>query len=159
MEKDFYWNGLSIDIIENDNFRSARKTNYLIADALTLDYKEAFEKYNLPKQIDYLSIDIEPSINTLNALKKLPLDEYRFSVITFEHDYYSGDPHNVLGESRKLLTSLGYKLVATNISNSGTQYPFEDWYVDPTVVSNDIIEKVINDDDKVKFCEDIILNN
>ena len=43
-----------------------------------------FKKGIIRKQIDYLSLDIDPSEATLAALKKLPLDDYRFSVITYE---------------------------------------------------------------------------
>ena len=50
-----------------------------------------FLRKNYPKQIDYLSLDIDPSEATLAALKKLPLDEYRFSVITYETEVYRAE--------------------------------------------------------------------
>lgn len=159
LEKSFDWKGLSIDIVENQHYKLVRKNGYLVADALRTNYLELFEKYEFPKQIDYLSVDIEPSINTFTALKKLPHKDYRFSVITFEHDYYSGDPYNVLPESREFLKSLGYKLVGTNLSCEGTDYPYEDWYVDPNVVSNEIIEKFFKDDDSVINGDTYILNS
>jgi len=158
LEKDFDWTGLSIDILENSSFKSFRKNGYVITDALNTDYTELFEKNGLPKQIDYLSVDIEPSINTFTALKKLPHNDYRFSVITFEHDYYQGDPYNVLPESREFLKSLGYVLIASNISSIDTSYPYEDWYVDPNVISKELIDRFLNDDDSVIFCDDYLLN-
>lgn len=159
LERSFEWKGLSIDIQENPNFRFVRTNDYLIADALNIDYNEILERYSLPNIIDYLSIDIEPSINTFTALKNLPHDKYKFNVITFEHDFYSGDPHNVRIESREFLQSLGYKLVVTNLSGLGTDYPFEDWYVNPDVVDPQIIDKFFDTSDPTKFFEDVILSN
>jgi len=158
LEKSFDWRGLSIDIQKNPNFEFVRKNDYLIADALNTDYNEILERFSLPSNIDYLSIDIEPSINTFTALKKIPHDKYKFNVITFEHDFYSGDPYNVRIESREFLQSLGYKLVARNLSGLGTNYPFEDWYVNPNVIDPEIIDKVINTSDDTKFFEDVILS-
>jgi len=83
-------------------------------------------------QIDYLSLDIEPAHQTLAALNLLPLDDYRFSVITYEHDYYREGPE-CMSLSRALLSSYGYQLVCENVQINGDA--FEDWYVDPSVVS------------------------
>ena len=159
LESEFDWSGLSIDIVYNEKFDKIRKNEYLISDALKIDYNELLKKYKFPNQIDYLSIDIEPSINTFDCLKMLPLDEYRFSVITFEHDFYAGDPHNVREDSRKFLSSFGYKLVCSNVSNHSDIYPFEDWYVDPNVVNSEIFESVINTSTSSKFCENFLLND
>ena len=70
-------------------FNTIRRNKCICADATTFDYKFLFEERNYPKQIDYLQLDIDPAEGTLNALKTLPLDEYRFSVITYETDVYS----------------------------------------------------------------------
>ena len=45
------------------------------------------QEKNYPKQIDYLSLDIDPPQQTLLALTRMPID-VRFSVITFETDFY-----------------------------------------------------------------------
>ena len=158
LESVFNWKGLSIDISKNEDFENIRKNSYLITDALNIDYLELLNNYKFSSQIDYLSLDIEPNYNTFGCLRKLPLDKFRFSVITFEHDFYGGDPYNVREESRKYLTSFGYKLVATNISNKGINYPFEDWYVDPNVISEDIYNLILNTNEETKYCENILLN-
>ena len=94
-----------------------------------------------PAQIDYLSLDIEPANQTLAVLKKLPLDKYRFSVITYEHDrYVSGTKY--MDESRKIFESFGYVRVVSNVLWEGRD--FEDWYIDPNVVSSDVFKKYIN---------------
>ena len=93
---------------------------------------------HLPKQIDYLQVDIEPAQQTLNALLQLPHDDYRFSVITYESDIYRDGP-DCQEEAMKFLESHGYELVVRNVANEGN--PYEDWYVDPQIVDAEIISK------------------
>jgi hypothetical protein len=144
LESTFGWNGISIDIepICAQQFNQ-RKTNIVIADALTIDYSELLKNYNMSSRIDYLQIDIEPSINTFNCLKRIPLSEYRFSVITYETDYYDTNTPKELkdeirAESRRILQDYGYLLIVGDVCNLGND-PFEDWYVDPEVVDEQII--------------------
>jgi hypothetical protein len=139
LETQFNWNGVSFEIDPEkvNGYNSIRENKCICADALTFDYTKLFEEKKFPKQIDYLQVDIEPAWQTLNALKALPLDEYRFSVITYETDAYKDGP-DFADESRKILASYGYELIVKNVSNQGN--PFEDWYVDPTVVDKKLIE-------------------
>jgi len=74
-----------------------------------MDYLKIFKEYNLPKIIDYISIDLEPPISTLKALLKVPFDEYQFNVITFEIDYYRDE--RLRDPSRKYLEKRGYKMI------------------------------------------------
>ena len=102
------------------------------------------EDYGFGKQIDYLQLDIEPSSNTLSCLKRLPLNEYRFSVITYETDFYDKSISeemalSVREESRRILLSHGYEMVVGNVCNVGND-PFEDWYIDPNVIDKDIVK-------------------
>ena len=70
----------------DEEFNKIRKLKMICADALTLNYKQLFSdffiKQNQPncKRFHYLSLDLEPAKITLQCLKMLPLDEYRFSV-------------------------------------------------------------------------------
>ena len=90
LERKFGWRGVSFELDKSkvEFFNQHRKNKCICADATTFDYKSLFQERNYPKQIDYLSLDIDPSEATLAALKKLPLDEYRFSVITYETEVY-----------------------------------------------------------------------
>ena len=134
LETYYKWTGISIDLestYEQQWKDSGRSSTFLIQDALTADYKalmgSLIEK-DQEKRINYLSVDLEPPINTFLALQKIPFDSFRFSVITFEHDMYRKDPgHNfdslyILRESRKIFSDNGYGLVFANIQ--------EDWWVD-----------------------------
>lgn len=115
-------------------------STYLHADALELDYNF------VSGCIDYLQIDIDTPANNLAVLEKL-VDRARFSVITFEHDCYIETEQAKISraESRQLLTKYGYEMIANDIAipnfstDLGSPMFFEDWYVDPQVISNDII--------------------
>lgn len=135
LENNYGWTGISIEIEPAlcDEFNSVRKNKCFNLDATNADYSKLLKSVNAPSQIDYLQLDIEPANNTLSALKAIPLDEYRFSVITFEHDLYA-DPRNELvqHEAFEILSSHGYKRVIKNLQNAGI--PFEDWYVDSLIV-------------------------
>ena len=132
LESEFGWTGTSfeIDNERTDYFNSQRKNKCIAADATTYDYSSL----NYPKQIDYLQIDCEPANITFKCLKQILLSEYRFSVITFETDVYA-DGIEIQYKQQELLKSLGYKLVVKNIKCEGN--PFEDWWVDPTVISEE----------------------
>ena len=85
-------------------------------------------------------MDCEPAEITYKCLCALPLDKVRFSVITFETDYYASE--KILEKlSRDKLTKYGYKLVASDVCNEGR--PFEDWYVDPDCIDDNIIRKYL----------------
>ena len=136
LEKDFDWSGISFELDADKVafFNTIRKNKCLCEDATLYDYKSLFQKSNYPKQIDYLQLDIDPAEGTLNALKVLPLDDYRFSVITYETDVYSSGA-DIQDEQIEILESHGYQLVAKNVKCEGN--PYEDWWVDPAIVSED----------------------
>ncbi len=149
LEREFSWNGLSIDIEKSalDSFIShGRSAEFILHDALKLDYKKILSDKFPDGRIDYLMIDIEPTEKSLECLKMMPMDEFRFSVITYETDFY--DPHTpeelkeyIREESRRIFESNGYLLMAGNICNASSEFPFEDWYVDETSILPEIIKK------------------
>ena len=143
LETNYDWKGWAFEFVGeyareyNDN----RQNFCYTADATTFPYKDVLDTAVWPKQIDYLQLDIEPASNTLLALKQIPLDDYRFSVITFEHDlYYAPENVAIKEEQKEILTSYGYVLAVENVMVDAPGWPlraFEDWWVDPKVVSED----------------------
>jgi hypothetical protein len=144
LEKIFNWKGISIDRTQQslESFKEHNRSAFFVfSDALQVEYEKLFKTLGYSNQFDYLSLDIEPPSQTLECLKKLPMDKYRFSVITYETDYYNknmgeAEAERVRTESRQIFDSYGYEMVVGNIGN------FEDWYVDPLVVSKEIIQKM-----------------
>jgi hypothetical protein len=155
LEKSFDWSGPSIDsgrdaASDNGAWRSLTEdwaahrpqANFLQVDAFSLDYS------TFPKYFDYLQIDIDPAIQSFSILKKIT-EHIKFSIITFEHDhYYFTNPQDenwlIREQSREYLKSLGYMMIVPDIGLS------EDWWVDPTVISEDVIKTYFQVDTKVK---------
>ena len=144
LEDKFDWKGVSFEIEDYkvEYFNTIRKNKCVCADATTFDYKTFFEENDYPKQIDYLQLDCDPPHVTLAALNKLPLDDYRFSVITFETDKYAGG-YDVQTQSMYTLQDHGYVRVCQNVHNEGN--PYEDWWVDPEMISREVWGKFVID--------------
>jgi len=144
LESQFGWSGVSIEWNEElvNTYKNARPNiNVLCRDALTVDYQKLLqENYNIT-DIDYLQLDVEPSRNTYEVLLRIPFDQYRFAVITYEHDYYVDITRSYREKSRKYLADMGYKLVVSNVSPR-ENCPFEDWWVHPDLVDQALIERI-----------------
>jgi hypothetical protein len=134
LETVYSWRGVSVDIDQNivNKFNSTRKNKAITADATKVDYKQLFVDNNLPNEIDYLQVDCEPATTTFEVLKRIPFDEYKFGIITFEHDHYKKDS-NVRAESREFLESKGYELIIADVAHNCLQ-SFEDWWGHPEVL-------------------------
>ena len=89
-------------------------------------------------------------------LKVLPLEDYRFSVITYETDVYSSGA-DIQDEQIQILESHGYQLVAKNVKCEGN--PYEDWWVDPNVVDRAIIDKLKMDGRRAKESPECVYND
>ena len=160
LEKDFGWTGVSFEI--DENFVAAHK-NYRLnpcihADAVQVDYKSVFADLKFKKDIDYLQIDCDPPEVSYNVLMSIPFDEYRFGVITFEHDAYANKNSNIRELSRKYLTSKGYILVVDNIAPDDYR-AYEDWYVHPDLINSNVVKKLTQVDGLTKKAEKYILKN
>ncbi|MCK9446517.1 hypothetical protein M0Q50_06560 [bacterium] len=140
LEKDFEWTGISIDYDQNaiNDFNKQRITKTLCADATKIDYEELLKDY---ENIDYLQLDCDPPLITYQTLLKIPFNKHKFAVITFEHDHYIDPETDIRNKSRKYLESLGYELVVNNIAPDDLN-SFEDWWVYPSLVNKDIINKM-----------------
>ena len=155
LETKYNWKGI---MIEYDNsFLPLYKTNrqnsiHIINDATKIDYKSVFKTNNVPLNIDYLQIDLEPSNgSTIETLKKLDneiFNEYKFSTITFEHDIYCTNFGNTRELSREILNKRGYMCVFKDIHNIEPCYVYEDWYVHPDLVDMNYINKLVKQNDK-----------
>jgi hypothetical protein len=156
LEKQFNWRGISIDLDERQ-VSTERSTPFLIKNALEIDYAKIIREMNLGPAVDYLQLDCDPAEVTFEILKKIPFDEYKFKVITFEHDHYNTDRKDLRELSREFLKSKGYTLVVNDIAPDEWRN-YEDWWVCAEYISKDILNKMILINDAVKKGEDYVLS-
>lgn len=143
LEKKFGWKGVTIEIEEEEvaKWKGTRDNLIVCRDASQVNYARFLEGLGAPKDIDYLQIDCEPPQTSYEILLNIPLDEYRFAVITFEHDYYADVTREIRDKSREYLEAMGYVLVVNDISATG-RHSFEDWWVNPELISRDTISRM-----------------
>jgi hypothetical protein len=159
LEEHFNWSGISIEILEDEvnKFKEQRSNPIYLGDATKINYSKFFKEYKLGNKIDYLQLDCEPPSTTYDILTMMPFDEYKFAVITFEHDYYADTTEKYRDLSREYLTSKGYELVVSNISPND-DCPYEDWWVHPDLVDKNIIKKLKSIDSTTKNAEKYMLS-
>ena len=143
LENKFAWKGISVEIdkSEVERFKAGRLNPVLHADATKLDYTEVLKKANFPTSIDYLQIDTEPSSTSFEVLLSIPFEEYKFAIITFEHDHAVDFSRTYRDKSRRYLESVGYVLVVPDVSPTDW-YSFEDWWVHPELVNIEELRKM-----------------
>ncbi len=142
LEKGYNWRGFSIELEHHlcEEWKGLRPNTKLYeADAMKFDYVKAVDDLGLPKEIDYLSFDLEPPHNTLEALRNFPFDELQFKCVTYEHDMYRqwGDEYG----HREIFEKHGYDLVGEDIMNGPCT--MEEWYIHESV-DQDIRDKLRN---------------
>jgi len=146
LESEMNWSGICVErgVGYTEHYQKNRKCLFLNEDALEIDYRTILNNLNFPKQIDYLSVDVDE--NSSKALSKLPLDEFRFSVITIETDAYRfGD--TLRNEELECLNHYGYyclfpKVLVPIGCGMGPNLIFEDWYIDPTMFDINKLNKI-----------------
>tara|TARA_Y100000389_G_scaffold12878_1_gene11529 strand:+ start:2742 stop:4640 length:1899 start_codon:yes stop_codon:yes gene_type:complete len=156
LEKMFNWSGISIEIDRKcvRDFNSVRKNKCLCEDARKTDYCKLLEKY---ETIDYLQLDCDPPNITYEILLKIPFDRVKFGVITYKHDYYNDKTKLYRKKSRDYLKKMGYKMLAGNISPNNTNMPYEDWWIHPDLIKEEIYSLFIEKEKDYIFGEDYIL--
>ena len=146
LEKGYNWRGFSIELEHHlcEEWIGLRPNTKLYeADAMKFDYVKAVDDLGLPKEIDYLSFDLEPPHNTLEALRNFPFDELQFKCVTYEHDMYRqwGDEYG----HREIFEKHGYDLVGEDIMNGPCT--MEEWYI------HESVDQVIRDKLRSRRCQ------
>lgn len=145
-EAELGWQGICVErgIGYTEHYQKNRSCLFLNEDATQIDYKTIFAQLAFPSRIDYLSVDIDE--NSAIGLSKLPFDDYRFSVITIEHDSYRfGD--TLKNQEREILRHHNYTMLFSDVlvplgCGMGTNLSFEDWWVDAIVFDMDKLVKL-----------------
>lgn len=164
LENQFNWKGIMIEYDEKylDKYKETRPNSiHVINDATLIDYNELFLKNDVPLNIDYLQVDLEPGNGS--TLKLLELfdssgifNKYKFAVVTFEHDIYqTSNPDlsdkekqvfiDTKNKSIEIFKKNGYIMVFENINDKrDLSVAFEDWYVHPDLVDMNYINQLKN---------------
>jgi FkbM family methyltransferase len=101
-----------------DLHQQTRKRRGRRYDVTTVSLRDLLREHDAPRDIDYLSIDTEGS--EYEILNGFDFGEYRFRVITCEHNFTAAR-----GKIFDLLSSRGYVRKFEQLSQ------FDDWYVLP----------------------------
>jgi hypothetical protein len=138
---------VEIDSSFNETYLTRKNGVHLNENALRVEYENVLSEYEFPTVVDYLSLDVDTC--SLNVLKILPLDKYKFKIITIEHDaYLYNDKYRE--DQRRILTEAGYKLLCSNVlvpnpghsGYNGEDCPFEDWWIYPSEFNSNITQKI-----------------
>jgi hypothetical protein len=158
LETTFGWKGVSLDIDERfvDAFAKERKNICLLKDATRIDYEKFLQGLGFYNQIDYLQLDCDPPDITYKILLSIPFDNFKFAVITYEHDHYCDEKKEFQEKSKLYLESYGYIRVVNNIAPDDWR-SYEDWWVHPDLVDKNTIEKMSCIDSRVKKAEKYML--
>lgn len=142
--EEFGWKGVGLENQQKfkDAFdKSSRRNKLILQDATQIDYRKFLKKhFGKEKVINYLQVDCEPPSVTFAILLSLPIEEYKFGVITFEHDYFVDHTSTYRDRARKYLEAAGYELLINDVGPTDW-YSFEDWFVHPEVISPEKIKE------------------
>jgi len=156
MEQNYNWKGIMIEFDKNylEEYKTHRpKSVHVMEDATEIDYKKLLVENDMPKNIDYLQIDLDAGNgSTIDALQKMDdtiLEEYKFATITFEHDVYcAGEYKSTREKSRGIFKKRGYVCVFKDVHDKNPDVVYEDWYVHPDLVDMEHVNKIINMNEK-----------
>ena len=121
------WSGLMFDQTQKDVdlANEIRKNKAIQCDATNFNWLQCFNINNVPKVIDYISLDVDDA--NIHVINNLPLDQYEFKIMTFEHDRYnSGDIRK--NELNKVLAKYPQYIVLLNNAKI-TGLEWEDWVI------------------------------
>lgn len=160
LESVFDWSGAALDIDQNfvNSYNDIRKNKCFCKDAKLINYNKFLPGLGFSKTIDYLQIDCEPVEDTYQVLLTLPFDNYKFSIITYEHDYYCDATKSFQQKSTQYLESYGYVKVLNNISPDNHR-SYEDWWIHPEIIEPENYEKLMKINDSVKNASKIFLGD
>jgi hypothetical protein len=149
LELQFGWRGVSLDYqdVYPDMWQAAGRKSFVQGNGQTVDFDLLLS--DMPSVIDYFSIDCDPGWVTFEITQRVPWHKHKFRLITFEHDCHAEGPA-IKDASREFLQSLGYQLVANNISHMGIAADYEDWWAHPDLVDSARLAQHQSLDDSIK---------
>lgn len=152
LENEYGWKGIMVEMSTQDLklYKQHRQNSiHIFKNATTIDYIKLFEHYKVPKNVDYLQIDLEvnnrSTLTVLEQFDKNIFNNYKFSCVTFEHDIYRDwSIYNTREKSREIFKRNGYILIFPDIMTPSGQ-KFEDWYIYPEFFDTNLINEIKTD--------------
>lgn len=147
LERDFNWDGLLIDndasLIQRCKETRTNQKSFACDATNPTNILNLLKENNSPKVIDYISLDIDDA--SLDGLLALPLNDYSFKLMTFEHDLYGNREicHIKKKESHRILSSLGYKCVTEDVLAYSDSGPYEDWFFNPKYIDEKVFINLV----------------
>lgn len=144
LERDLGWDGLLIDnnpaLINQCRASRINQKSFACDATSSQSILSILTENHCPNIIDYISLDIDDA--SLDGLLALPLDQYSFKIMTFEHDLYGGREicHIKKSESHRILSKYGYKCITENVLAYENSSPYEDWFYNPSLIDSTIFE-------------------
>jgi hypothetical protein len=137
------WKGYLFDI--DSSWESltteTRRSKFICTDVQLYNWDSFLDQEGIVgATFDYLSFDVDHA--SLATLKRFPFEKIQFNICTIEHDRYRFGV-DVATEMRTIMLQNGYKILCKDICNNG--YPYEDWYVHSSFMSDSEIQR--------KYCE------
>jgi hypothetical protein len=161
-DNELNWRGICIEqsTSYNGTYNNRKNCKFINEDATKINYQQLFSDNNIPEIIDYLSLDVDAL--SLTVLSILPFNNYKFKVITIEHDaYLYGDTYRE--PQREILHKNGYVLLCGNVyveehGDSTGNREFEDWWIHPDLVDKDVLNIIKSVTKTTKKSENYIYN-
>jgi hypothetical protein len=156
------WQGVCVEKNSdyNDLYAQVRTCYFINDDANKIDYKNILDKLGSPKRIDYLSIDIDEG--SMQALNRMPFNDYKFNIITIEHDAYRFG-HTIRNQERECLRANNYTLLFPDVlvplgCGMGPDLSFEDWWIDSTFFNTNKLKNITDKLSNKKLYPDSIVS-
>jgi len=94
----------------------------------TVTFKTLFKEFEVPRVIDYISLDIEGA--EYEALTQFPFDTHLSILWTIEHNYYVHKDDTLKNQIKEIMLKNGYVLTHDNVAPvDRPELIYEDWYV------------------------------
>jgi len=154
LENKYGWKGIMVELDGSflQLYKEIRPLAIpIIGDATQIDYVSYLQNNNFPANLNYLQIDVEAdnksTLDTIKLFDNSVFDHYKFGTVTFEHDIYRGDFFDTRSISREIFLKRGYVRLFSDVCVwvYNTWCPYEDWYVHPDIIDNDLIQKILSD--------------
>lgn len=135
------WRGLLIDCNQKhiDSCLLERRSLAIRSDLSKSSLSDIMKDYSSPEVIDYVSMDLDDCA-ALPSIKTFDFSKHKIKCMTFEHDSYLRG-NSMRDESRVFLNNKGLIPICRDVCISKGN-SFEDWYVNPNLISKDVYSKI-----------------